>query len=142
MYRVRKKNIEMNPAVAITWVTSAAASPFDPEDGEGKQRVCPAQLVDSEHGQQRAGCGEFGDGSGRAPADVGGPDDRVHEQEHPASGQDGSAKVEAGEPPVAPFTGEQPESRAEHEEADRWFDEKHPAPAGSLGQDATEQHPE
>jgi len=81
------------------------------------------------------------DRAGGAPALIGCFHQRVDQQQHPAGGQDRSADVEVRKRGAAPFTGDQPEDGAEQEHGDRGVDEQHPAPAGSLGQHAAQEHP-
>src|SRR5271169_6342013 len=120
----------------------SGGKPLDAKDGERKQRIGPPLLIEHEQDQEGDRCGELGDGAGCTPADIWGRDNRVHEEEHPASGEDGSSKIEVGERCLAPFTRNQPEGRAKDQEAYRRIYEKHPAPAGTLRQNPTEQYPD
>jgi hypothetical protein len=136
MYRVRKKNIDRKPADV------GGGEPLDAEDRQRDERVPAALLVDHERGEQREGPGQLRDGAGAAPALIGCFDQRVDQQQHPAGGQHRAADVEAAGPGVAPLPGDQPEDAAEQEQGDRGVDEQHPAPAGSLGQHAAQEHPD
>ena len=98
MYRVRKKNIAKKPAIAEQPCRVGRGQPLDPEDREGHEWVAAATLV--EHERERgisAGGRERSRSFARlAPADVGGLDQRVDEQQHAAGGQERAGRVEVG----------------------------------------------
>ena len=98
-----------------------------------------AKLVGDESRQQRERAGELGDRSGLAPADRGRLHQRVHEQQHPAGGEQGAENVEVLEPRAASLGRDQPEDRAENEQHGDRVDEHHPTPSRSLDQQAAKQ---
>ena len=71
MYSVRKKNIEQQPAIAMSWVTSAAAEAGHSEDGHRHERVAQPGLVDDEQGQQTPGPTSPSDRTSGAPTPPG-----------------------------------------------------------------------
>ncbi len=99
------------------------------------------QLVDHERDQEQQRDGDLADRSGIAPADSGRLHECVDEQQHPAGDEDRSEQIEVLQLSPAPFAAvDQPEDPAEHEHGGDRVDEHHPAPAGSVGQKAPEQH--
>jgi hypothetical protein len=71
---------------------------------------------------------------------VGRLDERVDEREHPRGHEHGAARVEARARAPRALARDQPDGARQHDQADRQVHEHHPAPAGSLRQDAAEEH--
>jgi hypothetical protein len=111
----------------------------DPQDREREQRIAAAQLVGGEHGEDRAGNGEPDDRAPLAPADVGRLDHRVDQQQHPGGHEHGAADVEVRNAP-RPVSGDQPEDRAQDDEADGEVHEEHPSPVQGFRDRAAQEH--
>ena len=73
-----------------------AARPGVGEHPGVEHRGAAVQLPGDEAGQDRAGRGQAGQRAGGRPSGGGGLDDRVHQRDQAAHGQDGAAAVEAG----------------------------------------------
>ena len=97
MYSVRKKNIAKKPANAISWVASAAASPLTRKIENGNSGLRLRRSLTTNAASSTAAAASSPIVCACAPADVGRPDQRVDEQQHPAGAQDRAASVEVGE---------------------------------------------
>ena len=94
IYRVTKKNIEKNPAQAITWVASAAARPLIRKIDSGTSGWARRCSLTSERGHQHGRSGQPADGAARTPALVGRLHQREDQQQHAGGDQHRADRVE------------------------------------------------
>ena len=108
------------------------------EDRERHERGTCTALVGNE-GREKRGCGrEPAHRLGRAPADLGSPDERVDQKQHPCCDEHRSWEVEAALPAPTGFAVEERERAEAGEDRDRHVEVEDPAPPGPFGEDAAE----
>ena len=136
----RKMNEKKAPNVKNAGEVGSDERPVAERGGGNERRLRPTLDADEDRQQQPGEAEQQQRRAGR-PAVVGATIEGVHEEQQAACDRRRAGGVELARLMLGVVGGEDHRGERDQQRADRHVDEEHPAPAGSVGQEAAGDHP-